>query len=276
MFIRAIAIMAPGMFLSQPPTTSTPSMHCALHAVSIESAITSRETSEYFIPSVPMAIPSLTVIVPNICGIVPAPRSAASARRARASSPRLQGVKVLNAFATPTIGLSKSPSPHPTARSMARLGERWGPSVMTRLRWFSSAMTLILMRNAECGGRHSGPGVGCASLVANLFGYALAHRRGAERGRSRLRDVRGPGARGQDPLDGRIHGIGFHRTPEAVAEQHGDRRDGADGVRDAAPGDVGRRAVDRLEQARPRAQRCRRQQPERAGQHRRLVAQDVP
>src|SRR2546422_2171146 len=43
--------MAPGMFLSHPPTTSRPSMLCALHAVSIESAMTSRETREYFIPS---------------------------------------------------------------------------------------------------------------------------------------------------------------------------------------------------------------------------------
>ena len=61
MFIRAIAIMPPGMFLSQPPATSTPSMHCPLTAVSIASAITSRETSEYFIPSVPMPMPSVTV-----------------------------------------------------------------------------------------------------------------------------------------------------------------------------------------------------------------------
>ena len=36
----------------------------------MESAITSRETSEYFIPSVPMEMPSLTVMVPKICGMV--------------------------------------------------------------------------------------------------------------------------------------------------------------------------------------------------------------
>jgi hypothetical protein len=34
--------------------------------------MTSRETSEYFIPSVPIEMPSLTVMVPNICGIAPA------------------------------------------------------------------------------------------------------------------------------------------------------------------------------------------------------------
>src|SRR5437773_10574090 len=110
MFIRAIAIIAPGMFLSHPPTASTPSMHCALHTVSTESAITSRDTSEYFIPSVPIEIPSLTVIVPNSWGITPSVRSVASARRASTSSPRLHGVRVLYAFATPTIGLVKSPS----------------------------------------------------------------------------------------------------------------------------------------------------------------------
>ena len=95
MFMRPIAIIAPGMFLSQPPTASRPSTRCACAAVSIESAITSRDTSEYFIPSVPIEIPSLTVIVPNIWGITPAARRAASARRARPSRPMLHGVIVL-------------------------------------------------------------------------------------------------------------------------------------------------------------------------------------
>jgi len=36
--------------------------------------------------------------------------------------PALQGFIVLWPLATPTIGFSKSPSPKPTARSMARLG----------------------------------------------------------------------------------------------------------------------------------------------------------
>ena len=34
--------------------------------------MTSRETSEYFMPSVPIEMPSLTVMVPKICGIAPA------------------------------------------------------------------------------------------------------------------------------------------------------------------------------------------------------------
>jgi hypothetical protein len=134
MFIRAIAIIAPGMFLSQPPTAITPSMLSACTAVSIESAITSRDTSEYFMPSVPMEIPSETVIVPKICGIAPAFFSACSARSASSFNPLLQGVMVEKPLAMPTMGLSKSLSLKPTARNMARLGERCAPWVIAWLR----------------------------------------------------------------------------------------------------------------------------------------------
>ena len=79
-FIRAIAITPAGMFLSQPPATSTPSMHWPLTEVSIASAMTSRETSEYFMPSVPMPMPSVTVGMPKTWGIAPASLSAAIAR----------------------------------------------------------------------------------------------------------------------------------------------------------------------------------------------------
>ena len=118
------------MFLSQPPIASTPSMLWLIVAVSIASAITSRDTSEYFMPSVPMLMPSVTVIVPNICGMPPAARTAASARSASGCSPALHGFIVLWPLAMPTIGLSKSPSLKPTARSIARLGERATPWVM--------------------------------------------------------------------------------------------------------------------------------------------------
>ena len=109
-------------------------MHCPLTAVSIESAITSRETSEYFIPSVPMPMPSVTVGKPNTCGFAPDCSSAASARSTSTWMPALHGFMVEWPFATPTIGFSKSPSPKPTARSIARLGERATPWVMRRER----------------------------------------------------------------------------------------------------------------------------------------------
>ena len=90
-----MAIMPPGIFLSQPPMTITPSMRAALQTVSMESAMTSRETREYFIPSVPIEIPSLTVIVPKICGMAWASCRALTARCARSLRPALQGVTVL-------------------------------------------------------------------------------------------------------------------------------------------------------------------------------------
>jgi hypothetical protein len=47
--------------------------------------------------------------------------------------PALQGFIVECPFATPTMGFSKSPSLKPTARSIARFGERATPCVIRRL-----------------------------------------------------------------------------------------------------------------------------------------------
>jgi hypothetical protein len=139
--MRAIAIMPPGMFLSQPPTTSAPSMAWPLTEVSIASAITSRDTSEYFIASVPMPMPSVMVGTPNICGLAPERSSAAIARSTSGWMPALHGFSVEWPLATPTMGLSKSPSLKPTARSIARLGARATPPVMDLERqFFWSAM----------------------------------------------------------------------------------------------------------------------------------------
>ena len=57
--------------------------------------MTSRETREYFMPSVPMEMPSLTVMVPNICDITWASRRDSVTRAARSFRPALQGVMVL-------------------------------------------------------------------------------------------------------------------------------------------------------------------------------------
>ena len=58
-------IRHPGMFLSHPPIAINPSYPRQPTTVSIESAITSLETREYFIPCVPIEMPSETVIVLN-------------------------------------------------------------------------------------------------------------------------------------------------------------------------------------------------------------------
>ena len=79
---RSMPIMPPGMFLSQPPMTSTPSIHWPPTQVSTQSEMTSRDTRLYFMPSVPMAMPSLMVGVPKTCALAPAsfkPSIAASA-----------------------------------------------------------------------------------------------------------------------------------------------------------------------------------------------------
>ena len=67
------------------------------------------------------------------------------------------------------------------------------------------------------------------------------------------------------------------RAAEAVAQHHRRREEGRERVGDALAGDVGRRAVDRLEEARLAlgAEARRGQHSQRAGQHRRLVAEDV-
>ena len=64
--------------------------------------------------------------------------SAAIARSTSGWMPALHGFMVEWPLATPTIGLSKSPSPKPTARSIARFGERATPSVMVLERQLSA------------------------------------------------------------------------------------------------------------------------------------------
>ena len=122
------------MFLSHPPIASRPSSDCPRTTVSMLSAMTSRETREHFMPSVPIEMPSLIVIVPNVWGMPPARRRATSAAAGRSPNPALQGVIVEWPLATPTIGLAKSASVKPTARSMARFGARWSPWVTAALR----------------------------------------------------------------------------------------------------------------------------------------------
>src|SRR5215813_3843793 len=92
-----------------------------------------------------MEIPSLTVMVPKTCGMAPAACSASPAATARSLSPRLHGVRLLYALATPTMGLSKSASVKPTARSIERFGARSGPWVILRLgRPFTGGLVVFI------------------------------------------------------------------------------------------------------------------------------------
>ena len=74
MFRRASAMMPPGIVLSQPTSTTRPSKPLPRATSSIESAITSRLTSEALMPSVPIVMPSEIDTVLNSIGVPPAAR----------------------------------------------------------------------------------------------------------------------------------------------------------------------------------------------------------
>jgi len=67
--------------------------------------MTSRETREYFMPSVPMPMPSEMVGVPKSWGFAPTDFSATTAASAKGCRPLLQGVMVEWPLAMPTMGL---------------------------------------------------------------------------------------------------------------------------------------------------------------------------
>ena len=71
---------------------------------STESAITSRDTSEDFMPSWPMAMPSVTVMVQNSRGVPPASLTPFLADWAWRISAMLQGAASFQQLATPTKG----------------------------------------------------------------------------------------------------------------------------------------------------------------------------
>ena len=62
---------------------------------------------------------------------------------------------------------------------------------------------------------------------------------------------------------------------QGIAQEHRRREDRPERVRDALARDVGRTAVNRLKQARARADGRGRHQPDRAADHRRLIGEDV-
>ena len=90
-FSRAAAISRPGTFLSQLGIITRPSNWWAMTMASVESAMRSRVTREYFIPTWPMAMPSHTAMAGNITGVPPAARIPAFTASAILSSPMWPG-----------------------------------------------------------------------------------------------------------------------------------------------------------------------------------------
>src|SRR6185295_7017832 len=110
-----MAIMQPGMFLSQPPMATNPSMPSQPTTVSTESAMTSRDTREYFMPSLPMEMPSEIVMVLKTMALPPASLAPLSASRASWSMCMLHGVTMPQVDAMPMMGFWKSSGLNPTA-----------------------------------------------------------------------------------------------------------------------------------------------------------------
>ena len=81
MFSRSAAISMPGVILSQLEMQTMASAQCALTMYSTESAIRSREGSEYSMPPWPMAMPSSTAMVLNSLATAPAFSICSATRR---------------------------------------------------------------------------------------------------------------------------------------------------------------------------------------------------
>ena len=78
---------------------------CPRAISSIESAITSRLTSEARMPSVPIVIPSEIATVLNSIGVPPAARTPSFTFSARRRRWKLQGIVSVQVLAMPMIGL---------------------------------------------------------------------------------------------------------------------------------------------------------------------------
>ena len=99
-----------GIVLSQPLIAITASNAWANATSSIESAITSRLTSDAFIPSVPIVIPSEIATVLNSIGVPPASRIPSFTLAARARKWKLHGIVSIQVLATPMSGLLSASS----------------------------------------------------------------------------------------------------------------------------------------------------------------------
>ncbi len=100
----------PGIVLSHPESAMTPSKRWPRLTSSIESAMTSRLTSEVFMPLVPIVIPSEIAIVLSSIGVPPAARTPSLTFAASARRWKLHGIVSIQVEATPMIGLASASS----------------------------------------------------------------------------------------------------------------------------------------------------------------------
>jgi hypothetical protein len=124
MFSRTEAINIPGTILSQLAMQTRPSRQWARAIASTESAMISREASEYFMPVWPIATPSQMAMVLNSKGVPPARRIASLTTWPTWFRWTWPGTISQKLLATPMNGLLMSASLRPHARSSALCGAR--------------------------------------------------------------------------------------------------------------------------------------------------------
>ena len=129
----AAAIKSPGTFLSQFGIITSPSKGWASAIASVESAISSLVTREYFIPSCPMAMPSHTAIAGNTTGTPPAKATPCLTASSILSKFRCPGTISFFELTIPISGRSISSSVKPRAYSRERCGADLSPCFMRSL-----------------------------------------------------------------------------------------------------------------------------------------------
>src|SRR5438093_735129 len=184
---------------------------CPRATSSIESAITSRETSEVFMPSVPMVMPSLIAMVLNSMGVPPAsrtPRFTCSASRRRL---KLHGMVSVQVLAMPTSGRARSASEKPVAWKDERAGARSRRWRSVGLLWRGSS-DMDADRSAAWS-RGEAPGTACPPRPPVLRGL-----RGGEPGRNapdRARAARAAPGRGEGRASERVRADPISRAARA-------------------------------------------------------------
>src|SRR5215470_16669556 len=143
---RTIPIITPGKVLSQPPKPIRASYASPCTTASIESAISSRDNSENFMPSWFMLMPSETEIVVNSRGVPPASATPSLAASTWKPWVMLHGVCSPFIETTPIIGFWIAASSSPIARMKARCGVRASPSRVMSERSFLIASECPLSR----------------------------------------------------------------------------------------------------------------------------------
>ena len=141
---RPSTIAIAGIVLSQPEIVTRPSSMCPRATSSTESAMSSRLTSEVFIPSLPVVMASLMAMVLISIGVPPAARTPCITLAASCRWFQLQGMVPIWQWATPICDRARSSSVKPAPFIIARAAGRCGPSSRARLLCRGSIVMMLL------------------------------------------------------------------------------------------------------------------------------------